>query len=52
MTAASNAERSKMDTFTGELCFFAGALLLLSERTEQASDPVTTPAASRTRQGE
>jgi hypothetical protein len=43
-----NAERSNLGTFIGALCFFAGALLLMPERTEQASDPVTTPAASST----
>ena len=43
-----NAERSNLGTFLGALCFFAGALLLLPERTEEASDPVTTPAASNT----
>jgi hypothetical protein len=43
-----NAERSNRGTFTGALCFFAGALLRLPERTEQTSGPVTTPAASDT----
>ena len=43
-----NAERSNLGTFIGALCFFAGALLLLPERTEEASDPVTTPAAADT----
>ena len=43
-----HAERSNLGTFIGALCFFAGALLLLPERTEVASDPVTTPAAGDT----
>ena len=43
-----NAERSNLGTFIGALCFFVGALLLLPERTEEASDPVTTPAAADT----
>jgi hypothetical protein len=43
-----NAERSNRGTFIGALCFFAGALLRLPERTEQTSGPVTTPAASDT----
>jgi hypothetical protein len=43
-----NAERSNLGTFIGALCFFAGALLRLPERTEQTSGPVTPPAASDT----
>ena len=43
-----NAERSNLGTFIGALCFLAGALLLLPERTEDASAPVTTPAAADT----
>jgi len=39
-----NAERSNTGTLIGAVCFFAGALLLLPERTEETSDPVTTPA--------
>jgi hypothetical protein len=31
-----NAERSNLGTLLGALCFFAGALLLLPERTEGA----------------
>ncbi|HUK73313.1 MAG TPA: hypothetical protein VLW50_31945 [Streptosporangiaceae bacterium] len=33
----NNAERSNLGTFIGAVCFFAGALLLLPERTEEAS---------------
>ena len=33
-----NAERSNLGTLLGALCFLAGALLLLPERTEEASD--------------
>ena len=40
-----NAERSNLGTFIGALCFLVGALLLLPERTGQASPAVTTPAA-------
>jgi hypothetical protein len=36
-----NAERSNLGTLIGSVCFLAGALLLLPERTEQVSDPVT-----------
>ncbi len=43
-----NAERSNLGTFIGAVCFFAGALLLLPERTEEASAAVTAPAASDT----
>jgi hypothetical protein len=32
-----NAERSNLGTFIGALCFFAGAVLLLPERTQAAS---------------
>ncbi len=38
-----NAERSNLGTLVGALCFLAGALLLLPERTEEVGDPVTTP---------
>ena len=48
-----NAERSNLGTLIGALCFLAGALLLLPERTEGASaattpgaSPATTPGAS------
>ena len=43
-----NAERSNLGTFVGALCFFAGALLLLPERTGDASPAVTAPVASGT----
>ena len=39
-----NTERSNLGTLVGAVCFFAGALLLLPERTEEASPAVTTPA--------
>ena len=39
-----NAELSNLGTFIGALCFLAGALLLLPERTEE-----TSPAADDTR---
>ncbi len=35
-----NAERANLGTFVGALCFLAGALLLLPERTETASGQV------------
>jgi len=43
-----NAELSNLGTFIGALCFFAGALLLLPERTEEVSVALTTPGASGT----
>ena len=48
-----NAERSNLGTFIGAVCFLAGALLLLPERTEEAggqeaSGTVTTATASNT----
>ena len=43
-----NAELSNLGTFIGALCFLAGALLLLPERTEEASPAVTTPGAGHT----
>ena len=43
-----NAERSNLGTFIGAVCFLAGALLLLPERTEDTSLAVTAPAASGT----
>ncbi len=43
-----NAERSNLGTLIGAVCFFAGALLLLPERTEEASPALTAPAASDT----
>ena len=39
-----NAELTDLGTFTGALCFLAGALLLLPERTEDTSPAVTAPA--------
>ena len=41
-----NAERANLGTFIGAVCFLAGALLLLPERTEDADQPVTLPGAS------
>ena len=43
-----NAERSNLGTLIGALCFLAGALLLLPERTAESDDPTTTPAAGNT----
>jgi len=43
-----NAELSNLGTFTGALCFLAGALLLMPERTEETSPAATTPVPSRT----
>ena len=43
-----NAERSNLGTFVGAVCFFAGALLLLPERTEDIGLAVTAPAAGST----
>ena len=43
-----NAERSNLGTFIGAVCFLAGALLLLPERTEDTSLAVAAPAASGT----
>jgi hypothetical protein len=41
-----NAERSNLGTLVGAVCFFAGALLLLPERTEQTSPAATAPSMS------
>jgi hypothetical protein len=41
-----NAERSNLGTLIGALCFLAGAILLLPERTEDSGDPITPPAVS------
>jgi len=41
-----NAERSNLGTLVGALCFLAGALLLLPERTEETSPAVTAPSMS------
>jgi hypothetical protein len=43
-----NAERSNLGTFVGAQCFFAGALLLLPERTEETSATVAAPSPSGT----
>ena len=43
-----NAELTNLGTFTGALCFLAGALLLLPERTEVTSPAVTALAPRRT----
>ncbi len=41
-----NAERSNLGTLIGAICFLVGALLLLPERTEQASPAITAPSTS------
>ena len=38
-----NAERSNLGTLIGAVCFFAGALLLLPERTEEDDRSLTAP---------
>ena len=43
-----NAERSNLGTFIGALCFLVGALLLLPERTEEASQVIALPTPSET----
>jgi hypothetical protein len=43
-----NAELTNIGTFIGALCFLAGALLLMPERTEDTAPAVTTPAPSST----
>ena len=43
-----NAELSNLGTFIGALCFLAGALLLMPERTEDTTPAVTTLAPSST----
>ena len=43
-----NAERSNTGTLIGAVCFFAGAIMLMPERTEEAGEPVRRPAASGT----
>lgn len=43
--ALRNAERANLGTFVGAVCFLAGALLLLPERTETASGQVPAPGA-------
>lgn len=42
-----NAERAYLGTLVGAVCFFIGAVLLLPERTENASGQVATPAGDR-----
>jgi hypothetical protein len=37
-----------LGTFVGALCFLAGALLLMPERTQETTPAVTTPAPSST----
>ena len=41
--ALRNAARANLGTFVGAVCFFAGALLLLPERTEKISGEVAVP---------
>ena len=43
-----NAELTNLGTFIGALCFLAGALLLMPERTEDSSPAVTAPATGGT----
>jgi hypothetical protein len=43
-----NAELTNLGTFIGALCFLAGALLLMPERTEETTPTVTTLAPSGT----
>ena len=43
-----NAELTNLGTFIGALCFLAGALLLMPERTEDITPAVTAPAPSGT----
>jgi hypothetical protein len=43
-----NAELTNIGTFIGALCFLAGALLLMPERTQDTTPAVTTPAPSST----
>ena len=43
-----NAERSNTGTLIGAVCFLAGAIMLMPERTEEASEPVRTAAANGT----
>ena len=41
-----NAEVSNLGTFIGALCFLAGALLLMPERTEDSEAPAPAPVAT------
>jgi hypothetical protein len=43
-----NAERANLGTLVGAVCFLIGALLLLPERTEEASGQVMAPAGEGT----
>jgi len=43
-----NVDRANLQTLIGAVCFFIGALLLLPERTEEASGQVMAPAADGT----
>ena len=43
-----NADRANLQTLIGAVCFFIGALLLLPERTQEASGQVMAPAADGT----
>ena len=43
-----NAEQANLGTFLGAVCFLAGALLLLPERTEEAGVARPAQAAGRT----
>jgi hypothetical protein len=42
-----NAERSNLGTLIGALCFLAGALLLLPERTAESNVPAPAPTSSK-----
>ncbi|HYA52866.1 MAG TPA: hypothetical protein VEG33_17055, partial [Streptosporangiaceae bacterium] len=44
----NNVQRASTQTLIGAVCFFIGALLLLPERTEEASGQVLAPAANGT----
>jgi hypothetical protein len=41
-----NAAGANAATLAGAVCFFAGALLLLPERTEAASAPIAAPGSA------
>jgi hypothetical protein len=42
-----NADRANLGTLVGAVCFLAGALLLLPERTEDVGNAVSAPAGQR-----
>jgi hypothetical protein len=44
--ATGQLQLSNLGTFIGALCFLAGALLLLPERTEETSPAMTTSSPS------